>query len=490
MTLRSPLFKIFVHGLLSLWVGSGLLFTYAAEPSLPTGLGGNGPTEDAASDARDGENAGAANPELPAGLGGAATSTNTDDSPSEPPSRDKGWEARLPFSLSGFAELRYGQRTQNDPKQEQETVPEGRLQVSADGRLGASGYRLTADFLYNDAVPTHAVDLRRGTGWVDLREAWVDFRPTSFLDIRAGRMIATWGTGDLLFLNDLFPKDWRSFLLGRDVEYLKAPTQGIRAQAYSDWVNLDLLINPVFAPDRFLDGRQVSFFDPAIGRMRGRQAPLRSDITERAEFHARLHRMFGSKEVAFYFYDGFWKSPRGRNAGGVATFPELRVWGASVRGNLWGGIGHAELSYYDSLEDRDGSDPLINNSQMRYLIGYERELMTDFTAGVQAYLEQKLQFNAYRRSLPAGFPEDDEYRTVLTLRLTRLLLMQNLELSSFLFYSPSDQDGYWRPSVSYKMDDQWTISAGAGLFRGERETTFYGQFENNSNAWVSLRFSY
>lgn len=453
-------------------------------PTLPEGLGAL--SEDhSKSDAGDGSS------ELPDGLGGGDSRgdqdafDNTKGETAKPSLLD-----HLPFYPSGFAELRYGRRLQQDPNQDQATVPEARWQLSLDGRSNGLGYRLTGDFLYNAQFPSHAIDLRRGTGWVDLREARVDARPASFLDVKAGRMIATWGTGDLLFLNDLFPKDWRSFLLGRDVEYLKAPTRGVRAQGYFDWVNLDVLVNPQFAPDRFIDGRQVSFYDPASGGLIGRNRALDADIPKGAELHARAHRTFGSTEVALYFYDGYWKSPGGRDRQGRAVFPDLRAWGGSIRGNALGGIAHAEFSFYDSREDRDGTDPLINNRQMRYLIGYERELMPDFTGGVQAYVEQKLDFGDYRENLPPGFPEDDEYRTVLTLRLTRLLLLQTLELSSFIFYSPTDEDWYWRPSASYKIDDRWTFSAGAGLFGGKNRNTFYSQFRDNSNAWVALRFGY
>ena len=53
------------------------------------------------------------------------------------------------------------------------------------------------------------------------------------LDVKLGRQVLTWGTGDLLFLNDLFPKDWVSFFAGRDDEYLKAPSNTLRATQYN-----------------------------------------------------------------------------------------------------------------------------------------------------------------------------------------------------------------------------------------------------------------
>ena len=64
--------------------------------------------------------------------------------------------------------------------------------------------------------------------WIDPREAWLSTQPLDFLDLKAGRQVVTWGTGDLLFINDLFPKDWQSFILGRDEEYLKAPSDTVK----------------------------------------------------------------------------------------------------------------------------------------------------------------------------------------------------------------------------------------------------------------------
>ena len=34
-------------------------------------------------------------------------------------------------------------------------------------------------------------------------------------DVKIGQQVLTWGTGDYVFLNDLFPKDYPSFFAGR-----------------------------------------------------------------------------------------------------------------------------------------------------------------------------------------------------------------------------------------------------------------------------------
>ena len=105
---------------------------------------------------------------------------------------------------------------------------------------------------------------------MDVRQAVIILRASDWLDVRAGRQVLTWGTGDLLFLNDLFPKDFVSFFVGRDDEYLKAPANALRLTFYSSLVNLDLVATPVFEPDRSITGERLSFFRSRHGCARER----------------------------------------------------------------------------------------------------------------------------------------------------------------------------------------------------------------------------
>mgnify|MGYP000119629301 FL=1 len=100
------------------------------------------------------------------------------------------------------------------------------------------------------------------------------------------------------------------------------------------------------------------------------------------------------------------------------------------------------------------------------------------------------EFEAYRRALPPGAPVRDENRHVLTQRLTWLTHSQNLEWSLFLFYSPSDRDAYLRPRVGYQVDDHLSVEAGGNLFFGAREETFFGQFQDNNNLYLGVRYGF
>jgi len=439
------------------------------EPSLPSGL--------------DEE------PALPPGLTDQTEPAAVETTPSTD------WMAELPFDLTGFWEVRAGTRTQRDHYEKDASIGESRLQLEAEKYLGQSVLSVTADILYDPVFDHHSVYLERGRGWLDLREVSVAVPATEFLDAKVGRQILTWGTGDMLFINDLFPKDWNSFFIGRDEEYLKAPSDAVKASLYSEIVNLDVVYTPRFDADRYIDGRRISYWNGALGRRAGRDATVHADRPddwfEDDEIALRLFKNVAGYELAAYGYHGFWKSPGGMDsATGKAIFPDLSVYGASVRGTVGKGIGNLECGYYESEDDRGGDNPFVRNGEFRLLAGYDQEVAQDFTVGAQYYLEHMTDHGDYRHALPTGSKKADEDRHVLTLRLTKLLMKQNLTLSLFTYYSPSDKDAYLRPNVHYKVTDNWAAEIGGNIFLGADDHTFFGQFEKNSNVYVGARYSF
>ncbi len=467
-----------------------------ADPDLPAGL-------DAPAD----EDAG---PGLPDGLEDEPDSPGgLDDEPDLPngiddPESQPGGEGEAPLvgwlELTGFWEVRAGVRTQHDPHERQASIGETRLQLEWERSAfdDAVTGKVVADVLYDAVLDRHRVDLDRGRGLFDLREANAAFSPADWMDVKIGRQIATWGTGDLVFLNDLFPKDWRSFLAGRDVEYLKAPSDAVRASVFNAAANIALIYTPRFDADRYIRGERLSFYNPATGRRTGRDAVIDAeeprDCFGDHEIALRVYRTISGYEVAGYGYHGFWKSPAGQNhANGKVTFPDLSVYGGSLRGPVGRGIGNVEMAYYDSRDDADGDDPMVRNSEWRMLAGYTQdvpEIAKDLTVGVQYYLEWMTDHADYRQSLPAGASPADRCRHVVTTRITKLMMNQNLTASLFVFYSPSDSDAYFRPNVQYRLDDHWTVEFGANVFVGADNHTFFGQFANNTNVYGALRYGF
>ena len=396
--------------------------------------------------------------------------------------------------VNGFIETRWGVRTQNDPNQKNQSIGEVRFQLEAEKEFSQLTLNFVTDFIYDPVLDIVEPDLETGEGVVDLRQANIVFSPLDNMDVKLGRQMLTWGVSDLLFINDLFAKDWNSFLIGRDDEYLKAPTDAFKFSLFFDAINIDLVYIPRFSADRFIDGKRISFFDRSSNSFRGRENPLTvnqpDELFEDDELSVRFYRSFDIYEAALYYYNGYWKSPAGQGmVTGNAMFPVLQVFGASLRGPILKGIAHIEVGYYKS-NDKAATNPLSRNSEFRFLVGYEQEVATEFTAAIQYYLEQKLDFGAYTNSLPKSALRDDRYRQVVTVRLTRLLAQQKLKLSFFKFYSPSDNDGYARLQASYKLLDSLKIEGGLNQFYGDQSHTFYAQFEKNSNTYIAVRYDF
>ena len=371
--------------------------------------------------------------------------------------------------------------------EKENTIGETRVQLQAQHFSDSAEFFGSVDFLRN------TVHGRRFSA--DIREAYMKFRFGGKADVKIGRQVVTWGTGDMLFINDVFPKDYVSFFTGREDQYLKYPSDALLLKLFTPAFNIDIVGIPSFDPNRLPTGLSLSSFNPLAGGLaRNMDYPepaLPSGKLSNGEVAMRFYRYWGSYQLSGYLFRGYYKSPMGIDGvNGVMFYPELSTYGASARGPLWSGVLSAEYGYYDSRQDSDGDDPLIPNSQHRYLLGFERQWWTDFTAGAQYYGEFMVDYDAYAGTLFPGAPKFDELRQVVTVRLTQELLYQTVRLSFFAFVSPTDEDWHVRPQVTYKFSDEVSISAGGNFFGGEKVYTLFGQFKDNNNLYARFRYNF
>lgn len=398
-----------------------------------------------------------------------------DDKWSNPWDEPKGfWQ-----SFNGFAELALGQRLQNDPLQPTATLQDLRIQLQNTYTLSSSTINFRGQ-LYFDGIQDKWQSQIRELNWQGkVSEQW---------DIKAGQQVITWGTGDYLFVNDLFAKDWQSFFSGRDDEYLKAPQLALKASGYFSNGNVDIVITPSFTSDEYIDGSVFSYFNPL------QEMPvvaLEINKPSAPEYAIRFKTNVGQSELALYGYHGFEKSPQSLAVNfskmtGQPVFQKLSVVGGSVTAPIWGGIASAEIGHYNRIFDNPNVSDLLtipNYDESKLLIGFDRELIQNLTAGVQYLYEYS------HKSESEGLINQDtsKRRSLVTLSLMYQALQNKLNVHWFSFISPSDEDGYHRLKAIYKPNDQWQYSIGANYFWGQKPTSFFGQFEDGSNAYFSIR---
>lgn len=311
--------------------------------------------------------------------------------------------------------------------------------------------------------------------------------------MRAGRQVLTWGTGDLLFLNDFFPKDWVAFFSGYDQQYLKAPSDALKVSGYSDAINIDLIWSPEFDSDNFITGEKLVYYSPFTGNIVAAPPELEARIPghnlKDGELAARLYKTLSGVEYALYLYHGFFKTPEGYDPlEQTPYFPELQSIGGSARASMFGGITNIEYAYWNSAESKNGDNPYVPNNQSRFLLGYESEVVRNLTASFQLYSEYTHNYKRLKEWYPSPDDRPRKARQVLTTRWTLNTQQSNLVYSLFLFYSPSDKDYYLIPNAMYRLDDSWQFNAGANLLGGRHDYTLFGQMEQNSNIYVRAKF--
>jgi hypothetical protein len=391
--------------------------------------------------------------------------------------------------VHGFVQANYSLRATGDRPPARQggdyLVAEQRLELEAtdEASRGASFF-VKADF-FHDGISEKSD--------MELREAYIGYTAGA-LDLRIGRQIITWGTGDMLFINDTSPKDYGAFYSGRPLEYLKGPADSLKLDI-TGALSTEIVITPSFEPNRLPDGTLFYISDPfsSVNAKTVVEPPMR---TGNAEVSLRLYRYFGSTDVSLYAHKGFSRMPAARpdsmTAPSAVTYfyPELSVYGLSITSSVLGGVGNIEAGYYDSREDKDGSDPAIENSKVKFLAGYKRELGAELTAGVQYYIEAMENYGAYEKALAPGMTKEKKQRNYATLRLTKMLMYQTMRLSLFTIYSPSDKDHLVNPEASYKLTDELGFTLGGNIFGGESSATPFGSLGKNDNIYANLRYQF
>ena len=387
-----------------------------------------------------------------------------------------------------------------------------RLKTSLQNRHGGAFFKL--DFT-EDGIT--------GSSAVDVREARLQYTPWRWLDLNVGKQVSTWGVGDMVFINDLFPKNWVAMFTGRDMELWKDSANALRVAAFAGPLTWDTVWHPRFAPDTTPTGCRFAVFDPNSGQVSafpstcGGPAPAASltGQDEDGELAMRLKMMVGGFELALYGYQGFFKSPRGLRwldaqgqpvsgvpnpAGGdwlAPYYPELQVTGLSLEGQAGAGIFSLEAGYYDSREDPEGDQFLIENSMVKYLVGYRMDFSAHFGAGLQWYSEEMAQYEAYEAAYlannPAGYAfRKDKKRDTYTLRLTFKFQQDTFWINYFTYQRPQEMDSYQKLDFTKRLDDNFVLAGSLNVFAGDddRRDREFSMVRDDDNAALRLTYNF
>jgi len=105
------------------------------------------------------------------------------------------------------------------------------------------------------------------------------------------------------------------------------------------------------------------------------------------EVALKLSGYLGNWDAAIFASRGYYRAPAPLNNVAVNNVARNDVARNKVSGPLAGGVLNLETGFYHSVDDPGGDNPVIENDQLRFLVGYSRQLGKETQIGVQAYAE-------------------------------------------------------------------------------------------------------
>lgn len=390
------------------------------------------------------------------------------------------------LTVHGFGQGNYAFDTaSSNPDGHDSKVAEERTQLKLEANQGPLRLFVKADLAWDHLDDEEDVELREGA---------VDYTASNW-DCKLGRQMVTWGLGDLVFINDVFPKDYEAFFAGRPLEYLKKGVDGVKFGLYPGFASFEVIAIPLFTANHFPEAKRFWMFDP-LPMVTNRQTDEPEANLNHTEVAVRAYRDLVGFDVSLYGYRGYFRQPAMQPDTPSAPtrltlwYPELAVYGVSLQGSALGGVISLEAGYYASQDDRAGDNPLIPNSQARFLVGYQRQFWEDFTVGLQFYGERMLDYGDYTATMPPGMPTEDRLHDLVSVRLTQLLRHQTMKLSLFTFWGISSADYLVNPEVKYNFTDQVWVTLGASLFGGGEPWTQFGQLDRNDSIYLQTRYEF
>lgn len=347
---------------------------------------------------------------------------------------------------------------------------------------GNAGMFVSANAVYNGL-------LKEQSGFF-LREAYL-YWSKSYWDIRAGRQIITWGVADAMRITDIVsPMDFTEFLT-QDYDDIRIPVNGVRIKYTRPKWNAEAVVIPV-----------SSFYELSVGRnnpwavtLPGVSMPYSIDIDKtpkkrfkNVEYGGRIGAYLNGVDFSAYVLRTWNKMPIFRktvteNSSLLCEgeYHRMTMVGADLSIPLGKFVIRAEAAeYFGEAQDPVINVPVVTRNSTNALIGLDWYAGNDWQLGMQyshKYISGDLSgISSYRNSGMA------------TVRISKDLLRNTLNLSTFAYIDVANGGVYNRLSADYALTDQIHTLVGYDFFHADKGQ--FAMYDRNSEVWIKLKYNF
>ena len=365
------------------------------------------------------------------------------------------------------------------------------LELASTGQLsGGNAWKLGGRLMYDpiyDMTDHYSRSVRNDQRLeAQIREAYIDI-PANDWEFRLGRQHIIWGEMAGLFFADVVSaKDLRELALP-DFEILRIPQWAARAEYFKG----DFHAEGVWIPHMTYDdigkpGAEFYPFRPPAGvSIAPEDKP--TGLANSA-YGTRLSYLKSGWDVS-----GFYYSTNDPTAAFTRLAPTLyqpihdriHQLGATLGKDLGPLVFKAEAVYT--------KDKLFNVTTPTDADGLVKQNLLDYIVGLEWSFPQETRFNVqyYQRRFPDPEPGMllDSTESGFTFLISTQALHQNIEPRLLFLRSINRNDWLAQFKVTWRLDGNWRLAAGADVFGGNAAGLF-GQFGNKDRIYTEIRYNF
>ena len=333
-----------------------------------------------------------------------------------------------------------------------------------------------------------------------LRELYMDLYFKNF-DLRIGKQQIVWGKADGAFITDVVsPLNLSEFLLP-DFDEIRIGVNAVKFDYYLGNNTLEVIWLPNFTPAEKPKAGSIWFIQPEFpvpptfdwSKSKVNRSLNNSEIFIK---YSALTSKIDFELMGGYTWDDYptmhIEKEIDMSSGspvltGLIITPEhhrLYIGGGSFSTEVKGVVLRGEAAYYNGkyfqTEDPSAIDALVEKDYLHYLIGLDFSI-GDIKLSTQLIQEAIIDYDEYMLK--------EEMETTMTFLARYDLLRETLHLELFSYVGITNEDALIRPKISYDFDDSFSILFGSNIFIGDEKGRF-GQYKDNSMAYVKLKYSF
>ncbi len=303
-------------------------------------------------------------------------------------------------------------------------------------------------------------------------EAYITFHWEN-ADLRLGRQFIFWGKTDWINPTDnITPWDYTN--ITAEIEDYRIAVDAAKLDWYFGSSSLELVLVPYFKPNNL-----------------GEEIPgATEELPEQKPENWQEGLRFSSQVYGLNFSLSYWRGfdlypsvvPDMRTGGLKITHPRQQVFGADFDYALGSFVLKGEGAYF-LTEDREGTNPLVKNPYLYYVMALEWAGVENLTLDIQ-FIEKRVL--KWHEELMGPY-EDKITRSasvVLSYKREGYWKLQFISVYNF-----RDRDYFLLPIFTYEIADGVNLYLGATIFRGPENSPF-GRLKNSTRYFLEAKYSF